>query len=130
MNLGVFAVVAPAVCADADDRMEGETALTVELWLAECLSAKWLLVGGAVLEVLWAHQLAASLSAGVWVGERDSKAELPYGTGEDGFRGECSGLGLREVGVKCDNGDSGQGEWSGCPGLWCPGETGDMGPDE
>lgn len=131
MNLGVLVVVAP-VCAEADDKVEGETALAVELWLAECVSAKWLfwLVGGIVLELLRGHQLAVSLGTGVWVGERDCEAELPYGTGEDGFRGECSCLELGEVGEKGDNGDRGQGEWSGRPGLKGPGETGDMGPDE
>lgn len=104
----------------------------MELWLAECIPAQWLfwLVGEAVLEGLWGHQSIVSLETGVWVGERDCEAGLPYGTGEDGFRGECSGLGLREVGVRGDNGDRGQGEWSGRPGLWGPGETGDMGPGE
>lgn len=120
MNLGVLVVVAPAVCVDADDRVEGETALAVGLWLAECVSAKWLfwLVGGDGLEALRDHQLAVSLDTGVrWRGERDCEAELPYGAGKDGDRGECSCLELREVGVKGDNGDSGQGEWSGRPGL-------------
>lgn len=127
MTLGVIAVVAPAVCADAVDRAEGETAVAME-----CLSAKWLLwlVGGAVLEVLWLHQLVVSLATGVWVGERDSEAEIPYGTGEDDGRGECSGLGLRDVGEKGDNGERRLGECSGRPGLCGPGETGDMGPDE
>lgn len=62
-----------------------------------------------------------------WVGERDCDARLPYGIGDDGFRGECSGLGLREWGVKGDSGDRGAGEWSGRPGLCGPGEMGDMG---
>ena len=57
MYLGVFAVVAPALCADTDDCVVGETALAVELWLAECVPSQWLfwLVGEAVLEVLWGH---------------------------------------------------------------------------
>lgn len=85
-------------------------------------------MGEAVLKGLWGHRSLVSLDTGVWVGERGCEAGLPYGTGEDGFSGECSGLGLREVGVKGDNGD--RGEWSGCPGLWGPGEMGDKGPDE
>lgn len=31
------------------------------------------------------------------MGERDCEAGLPSGKGEDGFTGEWSGLGLREV---------------------------------
>lgn len=70
------------------------------------------------------------MGGGVSVGERDCEAGLPYGTGDDGFRGECAGLGLREGGVKGDRGERGQGEWSGRPGLEGPGEMGDMGPGE
>lgn len=32
--------------------------------------------------------------------------------------------------MKGDSGDRGEGECSGRPGLWGPGETGDMGPGE
>ena len=64
MYLGVFAVVAPALCTDADDGVEGETALVTELWLADCAPAQWLfnMVGEGVLE---GHRLAVSLDTGV-----------------------------------------------------------------
>lgn len=79
MNLGELVVAAPAVCVGVDDKVEGETALAAEVWLAECVAARWLfwLVGGAILELLRGHQLAVSLDTGVWVGERDCEAELP-----------------------------------------------------
>lgn len=32
--------------------------------------------------------------------------------------------------MKGDKGESGLGEWSGRPGLWGPGEAGDIGPVE
>lgn len=79
---------------------------------------------------LWGHRGATSLDMSVRVGEQDCEAGLPQGTGEDCLRGECSGLGLREVGVKGDNGDRGQGEWSGRPGLCGPGDMGEIGPGE
>lgn len=80
--------------------------------------------------MVWGKRLAVSLNENVWVGERDCEAGLPYGTGEDGITGECSGLGLSEGDVKGDSGDREQGEWNGRPGLWGPGEMGDMGPGE
>lgn len=75
----MFAPIAAVLCEDADHRVEGETALAVELWLAEGVSVKWLfwLGRGAVMKELWDHQLAVSLDVGVWAGERDCECGLP-----------------------------------------------------
>ena len=62
------------------------------------------------------------------MGERDCEDGMPYEKGEEGLTVECSSFGLWEVGVRGDNGDCGQGERNGRPGLCGPGETGDMGP--
>lgn len=91
----------------------------------DCAAAEWVfrLVGGTILGVPWGERWDDS----VWLGECDCEAGLPYGTGDDGFKGECSGLGLKDGGVKGDRGDRGDGEKSGRPGLCGPGEIGDMG---
>lgn len=118
--LGVLTEGAAALCTYAEDWEEGEAALNVE-----CAATRLLfwLVGEAALGVPWGSRWCDS----VWLGERDCEPGPPYGTGEDGFRGECSSLGLREGGVKGISGDRGDGEWSGRPGLCGPG---DMGPAE